>query len=142
MLPNVPPKLFSLSAVVVGYILIDDMTANEQNAVGNWLMLVAQVLSTNAFYRAVMKERGLEAPVSTETGRNNAFAFSGVGSINSSGDKEETIQMLEKMLKAIEKELDNIKNSNWLSLKKSYNTFKRKRWKYEKRKVNRKIFAS
>lgn len=112
MLPNVPPKLFSLSAVVVGYILIDDMTANEQNAVGNWLMLVAQVLSTNAFYRAVMKERGLEAPVSTETGRNNAFAFSGIGSINSSGDKEDTIQMLEKMLKAIEKELDNIKNSN------------------------------
>lgn len=142
MLPNVPPKLFSLSAVVVGYILIDDMTANEQNAVGNWLMLVAQVLSTNAFYRAVMKERGLEPSVSTETGRNNAFAFSGMGSINSSGDKEETIQMLEKMLKAIEKELDNIKNSNWLSLKKSYNTFKRKRWKYEKRKVNRKIFAS
>ena len=47
MLPNVPPKLFSLSAVVVGYILIDDMTANEQNAVGNWLMLVAQVLSTS-----------------------------------------------------------------------------------------------
>lgn len=112
MLPNVPPKLFSLSAVVVGYILIDDMTANEQNAVGNWLMLVAQVLSTNAFYRAVMKERGLEASVSTETGRNNAFAFSEVGSINSSGDKDETIQMLEKMLKAIEKELDNIKNSN------------------------------
>ena len=142
MLPNVPPKLFSLSAVVVGYILIDDMTANEQNAVGNWLMLVAQVLSTNAFYRAVMKERGLEPSVSTETGRNNAFAFSGIGNINSSGDKEDTIQMLEKMLKAIEKELDNIKNSNWLSLKKSYNTFKRKRWKYEKRKVNRKIFAS
>ena len=112
MLPNVPPKLFSLSAVVVGYILIDDMTANEQNAVGNWLMLVAQVLSTNAFYRAVMKERGLEPSVSTETGRNNAFAFSGMGNINSSGDKEDTIQMLEKMLKAIEKELDNIKNSN------------------------------
>lgn len=112
MLPNVPPKLFSLSAVVVGYILIDDMTANEQNAVGNWLMLVAQVLSTNAFYRAVMQERGLEPAGSTETGRNNADTFSGMGSINNSGDKKETIQMLEKMLKAIEKELDNIKNSN------------------------------
>ena len=78
MLPNIPPKLFSLSAVVVGYILIDDMTANEQNAVGNWLMLVAQVLSTNAFYRAVMQERGLEPVGSTETGRNNADTFSGM----------------------------------------------------------------
>ena len=50
MLPNIPPKLFSLSAVVVGYILIDDMTANEQNAVGNWIMLIAQTLCTNGSY--------------------------------------------------------------------------------------------
>lgn len=111
MLPNIPPKLFSLSAVIVGYILIDDMTANEQNAVGNWLMLVAQVLSTNAFYRAVMQERGLEPTGSTETGRNNSFAFAGMDNLNDN-DKENTIQMLEKMLKAIEKELNNIKNNN------------------------------
>lgn len=111
MLPNIPPKLFSLSAVIVGYILIDDMTANEQNAVGNWLMLVAQVLSTNAFYRAVMQERGLEPTGSTETGRNNSFAFAGMDNLNGN-DKENTIQMLEKMLKAIEKELNNIKNNN------------------------------
>ena len=56
-LPNVDPKLFSFSAVIVGYLLIDDMTANEQNALGNWLMLTAQVISTNAFYRQVLEER-------------------------------------------------------------------------------------
>ena len=105
MLPNVHPKLFSLSAVVVGYILIDDMTANEQNAVGNWLMLVAQVLSTNAFYRAVMQERGLESKNSTETGRNNSFAFS-------NSDNYETIVMLKKMLKAIQAEINNLKSNS------------------------------
>ncbi len=110
MLPNVPPKLFSLSAVVVGYILIDDMTANEQNAVGNWLMLVAQVLSTNAFYRAVMKERGLEPKESTETGRNNADTFSGSSS-NSSPSDNETVVMLEKMVRAMQTEIDNIKRN-------------------------------
>lgn len=111
MLPNVPPKLFSLSAVVVGYILIDDMTANEQNAVGNWLMLVAQVLSTNAFYRAVMQERGLEPKESTETGRNNADTFSGSSSNSSPSDTSdnETIVMLEKMVRAMQTEIDNIK---------------------------------
>ena len=57
-LPNVDPKLFSFSAVIVGYLLINDMTANEQNALGNWLMLTAQVISTNAFYRQVLEERG------------------------------------------------------------------------------------
>ena len=79
MLPNIPPKLFSLSAVVVGYILIDDLTANEQNAIGNWLMLAAQVLSTNAFYRAVMQERGLEQValrrrISEKQNQKNTFA--------------------------------------------------------------------
>lgn len=118
MLPNIPPKLFSLSAVVVGYILIDDTTANEQNAIGNWLMLVAQVLSTNAFYRAVMQERGLEPVGSTETGRNNADTFSGsygqsAGSVNTNGDSdnEETLAMLEKMVRAMQTEIDNIKKN-------------------------------
>lgn len=118
MLPNIPPKLFSLSAVVVGYILIDDMTANEQNAVGNWLMLVAQVLSTNAFYRAVMQERGLEPEGSTETGRNNAKTFANSNqnykqknnNSNTSNETEQTIEMLEKMIRAMQLEIDQIKN--------------------------------
>lgn len=101
MLPNVPAKLFSLSAVVVGYILIDDLTANEQNALGNWLMLVAQVLSTNAFYREVRQERGLEPANSTESGRiSNGY---------NTDDKTGTIEMLEKMVRAIQTEIDSIK---------------------------------
>lgn len=119
MLPNIPPKLFSLSAVAIGYILIDDSTANEQNALGNWLMLVAQVLSTNAFYRAVMQERGLEPRESTETGRNNAYTFGNTNSwfdnnfkSNKASQSEcnDTIVMLEKMIKALEKEVCEIKN--------------------------------
>ncbi len=87
IIPDVPPKLFSLSAVAVGYILIDDLTANEQNALGNWLMLVAQVLSTNAFYKQVQTERENKNP-------NNS----------------NTIEMLEKMINALNQELENIKN--------------------------------
>ena len=96
MLPNVPPKLFTLSAVAVGYILLDDATANEQNAFGNWLMLVAQLLCTNAFYRQVREERGLETNKAKQNTNQNT--------------KEETIEMLEKLQKAIEKELKTIKN--------------------------------
>ena len=103
MIPNIPPKLFSLSAVAVGYILIDDMTANEQNAVGNWLMLVAQVLETNAFYRNVMQERGLEAKGSTESGRTNTY--------QNNKNNDETIAMLQKMVNAIQQEIDEIKRN-------------------------------
>ena len=111
MLPNIPPKLFSLSAVAIGYLLIDDMTANEQNALGNWLMLVAQVLSTNAYYKALMQERGFDSDNLTETGRNNSYSF-GDNSFktNSSNDFEDTISMLEKMVRAIDKEINDLKS--------------------------------
>lgn len=66
MLPNMEPKIFSLSAVIVGYLLIDDLTANEQNALGNWLMLVAQVLCTNAFYKQVLSERKIKNSINEE----------------------------------------------------------------------------
>lgn len=59
-LPNIPPKLFTLSAVALGYLLIDDLSANEQNALGNWLMLTAQVLCTNAYYKQVQTERTMK----------------------------------------------------------------------------------
>ena len=118
MLPNIPPKLFSISAVAIGYLLIDDTTANEQNALGNWLMLVAQVLSTNAFYRALMHERGLEPRESTESGKNNSYSFGNNsnyfnnnfnGKTDSQTEYNETIIMLEKMIRALEKEICEIK---------------------------------
>lgn len=118
MLPNIPPKLFSISAVAIGYLLIDDTTANEQNALGNWLMLVAQVLSTNAFYRALMQERGLEPRKSTESGKNNSYSFGNNsnyfnnnfnGKTDSQTEYNETIIMLEKMIRALEKEICEIK---------------------------------
>lgn len=89
LIPNIPPKLFSFSAVTVGYLLIDDLTANEQNALGNWLMLVAQVLSTNAFYKQVMQERGLD--------KSNNISES------------DAIIMLEKMINALKKEVEELK---------------------------------
>ena len=83
-LPNIPPKLFTLSAVALGYLLIDDLTANEQNALGTWLMLTAQVLCTNALYKQVEAER--------RNGPNN---------IN--------VETLEKMIYALKKELEELK---------------------------------
>ena len=92
-LPNVSAKTFSISAVIVGYLLIDDLTANEQNALGNWLMLVAQVLCTNAFYRQVQQER-------MEGYDNNSNVYG-----------ENGIEMLEKMIRALQKEVNDLKNN-------------------------------
>ncbi len=91
VIPNVSPKVFSFSAIVVGYLLIDDLTANEQNALGNWLMLTAQVLCTNAFYKQVQADRGT-------TGNNKEPST------------EETIEVLKKMVCAMQTEIDELKN--------------------------------
>lgn len=90
IIPNISPKAFSASAIIVGYLLIDDLTANEQNALGNWLMLTAQVLCTNAFYKQVEQER--------QTSPQNI-------------SQEKEIDILQKMVTAIEKELNDLKSN-------------------------------
>lgn len=94
LIPNIPPKAFSFSAIVVGYLLIDDLTANEQNALGNWLMLTAQVLCTNAFYKQVQAER--------QTGTN--------ANGNSNIKAEQEIELLKKMVNALNQEINNLKS--------------------------------
>ena len=94
IVPDIPPKAWSFSAIVVGYLLIDDLTANEQNALGNGLMLTAQVLCTNAFYKQDQSERN-------NTASNEPTL-------------EETVSILERMVKALNEEVCDLKNKIWL----------------------------
>lgn len=52
---DLSPKTFTLLATIIGYMLIDDLTVSEQNSLGNFLMLVGQILETNASQAAVIK---------------------------------------------------------------------------------------
>ena len=90
IIPNVSPKAFSFSAIIVGYLLIDDLTANEHNALGNWLMLTAQVLCTNAYYKQVQQERSTS---------------------NKNVSNEDGIEMLKKMVNALNEEIENLKRN-------------------------------
>lgn len=56
-IPDIPPKIFTLSATAIGYLLLDDLTSTQQNAVGNWFMLIGQILCTNGSYQ-FHKEQG------------------------------------------------------------------------------------
>ncbi len=84
-LNDVSPKILTLSAVAVGYLLIDDLDSNEQNALGNWLMLSAQVLCTNAYFKQLQGQKAKEM------------------------SEEDTITILNKMVVALKKEIDMIK---------------------------------
>src|SRR5574344_1578404 len=109
LIPNVSPELFSFSAVAVGYLLIDDATANEQNALGNWLMLTAQVLCTNAYYQQVQAERNGQNS-SNNTNNTNNTNYQNASTFTDSKNQEVLI-LLTKMVNAMQKEIDEIKKS-------------------------------
>lgn len=88
-LPNISPKVFTLSATAIGYLLLDELNQTEQNAIGNWLMLIGQILETNAAYQ-----------VHQTTNTNQSY------------DINSTINALKKTLNTIEKELQDIKKYN------------------------------
>ncbi len=105
-LPNVSPQAFNLSAVAVGAILIQELTPNEQNAIGNWLMLVSQYLCTSAAYGQLLQSQN-QTPGSFS---ENNFQANNQNN-TSNGNNDETIAMLTKMVNAMNKEIENIKRS-------------------------------
>ena len=89
-LPDVSPRVFTWSAFIVGYLLIDDLDSSEQNALGNWLMLASQVLCTNASDHFVKERRTIANTIPSK-------------------ESDFTIEMLTKMRNAIDKEINNLK---------------------------------
>ena len=105
-LPKINPQLFSLSAVIVGVLLVDDSTPNEQNALGNWLMLVSQYLCTNAAYGQLLQSN-TQTPGSFNENNNQ----NNINSSNTNQTDEETMKMLIKMVNALNKEIEEIKRN-------------------------------
>lgn len=51
------PRTYTIASLIIGYSLIGDLTANEQNAVGNWLITIGQILESNSAVQQVVEER-------------------------------------------------------------------------------------
>ena len=83
-------QVFTLSAVVVGFLLLQELDLNEQNDLGNWFLLLGQLLCTNAARLSVLQ--------TTDS-----------LSINTSNDNQDMSDMLEKTVKAMQQEIDELK---------------------------------
>ncbi len=55
--PNFNPNAYSLSAFIIGAILVEELTINEQNSIGNWLMLLGQYIVTYAAQQSLINNR-------------------------------------------------------------------------------------
>lgn len=49
-LKNLSPQNFTLSAVTAGFLLTADLDFESQDLLGGWLMLVGQLIQTNAAF--------------------------------------------------------------------------------------------
>ena len=45
---NINPRYSTVLASIIGLLLIDDLSVSEQNMLGEWMMLIAQTIVTNA----------------------------------------------------------------------------------------------
>ena len=57
-LDSIPPYEYSLTGVIIAYIIAPNLTNNAQNAFGNWLELVGQIILTISAQARATPETG------------------------------------------------------------------------------------
>lgn len=55
--PNINPRLATLIAILLAYVAMDDQTAREQIAFGNWIIQIGQTLVTTGNYQELLEAR-------------------------------------------------------------------------------------
>ena len=111
--PNTDPHLFAMLAVTVGFASVGDYNANEQNSIGNWLILVGQYILTHAAQQQLIEAR-LENNNLNTNSKKHKNGTGGSFTDNESGKSNQTqrdeVEFLLDAVAKIEKELNNLKN--------------------------------
>lgn len=55
--PHLDPQTYALSATIVGALIAPDLTINEANSIGNWLVLVGDYLLAFAGQKALIQSQ-------------------------------------------------------------------------------------
>lgn len=56
-LPNLDPFSFTGTAVILGYLLTNEFTVDEQAALGAWFNVVGDILASNSSWAGVIETR-------------------------------------------------------------------------------------
>ena len=111
--PNTDPHLFAMLAVTVGFASVGDYNANEQNSIGNWLILVGQYILTHAAQQQLIEARLENNNLNTNSkkhknGTGEPFTDNEIGKSNQT--QRDEVEFLLDAVAKIEKELNNLKN--------------------------------
>lgn len=111
--PNLNPHVFSLIAVGVGYACVGDYNANEQNSIGNWLILVGQYILTHAAQQQLIESRIENANININSKKhknNTGGPFTDNEQNRSNQTQRDEVDFLLDALDKMQKELNNMKD--------------------------------
>ena len=54
---NTNPRYSTTAGFILGLVLVDNLTAPEQNMLGNWIILIGQTILTNAASQNIIESR-------------------------------------------------------------------------------------
>ena len=114
---NVNPKYSTTLAFILGLILIDDLTYAEQNALGEWLILLGQTILTNSGFQLVIENRITNNNLNINSKKVKSIYNPGFYDINKTKDIvnklyptfKNDINDLSKMIDNLQEKVNNIK---------------------------------
>ena len=121
-----PAKLITLTAFLIGYLLIDNLNSNEQSALGNFFMLIGQTLCTSGsenfkrdwspyFNPTNSSPGGSNSPHDSVYHSNNLQSNGNPNNYQTNFDnnqfmsREQTIDMLHRARNIFNQEIDKLK---------------------------------
>lgn len=115
---NLNPTVSTLIAYLIGLLLVSDLTAAEQNALGNWIYLIGQTIVTHGASQAIIENRisGDIININSKENKNryNPFVYD-IQTIReilketSPNHAKNAIYILQKKVDKLIKDLDEIK---------------------------------
>ena len=109
--PNIDPHVFTLIAVAVGYACIGDYNANEQNSIGNWIIMVGQYILTHAAQQQLIESRieNSNININSKKAKKGGSVFTDNNQNKSNQNQRPEVDFLMDAMKKMEKELERIK---------------------------------
>ena len=94
-------KLWTTICFIIAMSITDDLTANEQNAIGNWFMLLGQILCTTGALQQEIAEKikGVTININSKQAKQNNSPFT---------ENYIDIETLKRTVQKVEEQLKNI----------------------------------
>ena len=110
--PNIDPHAFTLIAVAAGYACIGDYNANEQNAIGNWVIMVGQYILTHAAQQQLIESRieNSNININSRKAKKGGSYYTDNNNNKSNQNQRQEVDLLIEAVAKMQRELQNIKN--------------------------------